>query len=215
MKLYYHPLSSYSQKVLIALYEKGVKCTTEIVNMMDPAAKAAYAKIHPLAKIPLLIRDDGWLIPESSIIVEFLDQHTPKPRLIPEEPDKARQARLLDRMIDLYCTDPSATIFLDTLKPVSQSDPAVVVQARARLDVMYDFLAKQLEGKTWLMGETFTMADCAAAPTLNYLQKLHPFAQRASIVAYLERLTARPSFARVLSEARPHMEAFMRGHSLG
>jgi glutathione S-transferase len=215
MKLYHHPLSPYAQKVLIALYEKDVKFSSEIVNMMDPVAKAAYAKVYPLAKVPLIIRDDGWLIPESSIIVEFLDQHAPKPRLIPEEPDKARQVRFLDRMMDLYCTESSATIFMNGLKPGDRRNPEAVTQAHSRLDVMYDFLAKRLEGKTWLFGESFTMADCAAAPALNYLQRMHPFTDRAPMVAYLARLTARPSFARVLAEARPHLEAFMRGHSVG
>lgn len=210
MKLYFHPLSTYSQKVLIAAYEKDVRFTPEIVNMMDPAAKAVYTKVYPLAKVPLLIRDDGWMIPESSIIIEFLDQHAPKPRLIPAEPDKARQVRFLDRMMDFYVNEPCGAIFFDALKPVDKRNAEAVAQARGRLDVMYDFLEKQLEGKTWLFGETFTMADCAAAPALNYLKQIHPFTSRPRILDYMKRLVSRPSFARVLTEAQPHLEAFMK-----
>ena len=101
MKLYFHPLSTYSQKTLIAFHEKGVPFEPQIVNLMDPAGRAEYEKLYPLGKIPSLVRDDGWFIPESTIIVEYLEGYFPDqgPRLIPTERDAARQARFLDRML--------------------------------------------------------------------------------------------------------------------
>lgn len=59
MKLYYHPLSTYSQKTLMALYEKEVPFEREIVNLRDPRQRTAYRRLYPLGKIPLLVRDDG------------------------------------------------------------------------------------------------------------------------------------------------------------
>lgn len=209
MKLYYHPLSTYAQKTLIAFHEKGVSFQPEIVELMNPEAKAAYEKIYPMGKVPLLILDDGWMIPESSIIIEYLDTHFSSGScLIPENKEDARRVRFLDRMADLYLNDQCAKIFLDSLKPENQKDSQGVLKARSTLDKIYVYFDKDLQGKTWLYGENFTMADCAAAPALGYLQMMHPFTQYTNMVRYFSRLRERPSYARVLQEAAPYMARF-------
>lgn len=213
MKLYYHPVSTYAQKAMIAFYEKNAAFTPEIVQMMDPKAKAEYKKIYPMGKIPLLVLDDGWMIPESSIIIEYLDEnHLGGAKLIPEDKNQARQVRFWDRMCDQYLNVPCSAMFVETvMKPAHERNHAAVEDAKARLDVMYEALAKQLSGRTWIFGENFTMADCSAAPALFYLNGLHPFGRHAQIASYLDRLTARPSFAKVLQEAAPYLEAFQKG----
>src|SRR5262245_40342691 len=106
MKLYYHPLSTYSQKTVMAFHEKEVSFTPEIINVFDPTAHAAYRAVNPLGKVPMLVLDDDWKIPESSIIIEYLDTHfSTGTRLIPEDKDLARQTRFRDRMADLYIND--------------------------------------------------------------------------------------------------------------
>jgi glutathione S-transferase len=208
MHLYFHPLSTYSQKALIALYEKGIRFTPEIVRVSDPQARAAYKKMYPLGKIPLLVDADR-TIPESSILIEYLDQRVPcsagVPRLIPSDPDEARRVRFHDRMFDLYLNDPVVTLFFDGRKPAEKRDAEACTKARETIDVIYDYLENHLAKNTWAYGETFTMADCAAAPALGYLRMLHPFATRPRISAYFNRLTERPSFARVLDEAKPYL----------
>ena len=206
MKLYYFPLSTYSQKALTALYEKGGDFESEQVKLFDETERERYRKIYPLGRIPLLVLDDGHLIPESSIIVEYLDANLEGgPRLIPSAPDEARQTRFHDRMLDLYLNDSIASLLFQSWKPEEARDRELIERSRFRAGVMYDFLEHRLDGRTWLMGEDFTMADCAAGPALLYAGDLFPFAGRPAIAGYWERLSARPSYARVLEEADPYL----------
>jgi glutathione S-transferase len=205
MKFYFNPLSSYSQKALIAMYEKGFQFEPQIVNVFDPAGRAEYEKINLFCKVPMLVLNDGHKIPESSIIIEYVDTHSDKgPRLIPTDKDLGRQTRFFDRMGDLYVNDPMATIFFDGRKPEGEREPKRVAAAKATLDKSFAAMDKHLEKGPWIMGDQFTMADCAAAPALAYCQKLHPFDKYKNLTAYVNRLKERPSFARVLKEAAPH-----------
>jgi glutathione S-transferase len=206
MKLYFHPLSSYSQKVVIASYEKQVKLTPVIVDMLDPSAKAAYFAIAPIGKVPLLVLDDGHKIPESSIIIEYLDTHfTSGTELIPNDKDLARRTRFEDRLSDSYLMEPLLKIFTDRFRPEGQHDAFGVEQARATLDRVYPLFDEAFAKKTWAVGDAFTMADCAYAPALAYLHQVHPFAAHRNLAAYFGRLVERPSFARVLDEAKPYL----------
>lgn len=208
MKLYHHPVSSYSQKALVALYEKGISFTPAIVNMMDPATRAEFAKVSPTGKMPLLMLDDGRKIVEATIIVEHLDAHHPGSgtKLIPADIDAAIEARYLDRVFDLYVNDQLVKIFFDNMQPPDQRDAAVVASARAVLDRTYALLDERLSGRTWAAGDSFSLADCAAAPALSYARMIHPF-QHKNLVAYANRLAERPSCARVRDEAAPILAA--------
>lgn len=211
MKLHYFPLSTYSQKALIALHEKEIPFTAEIVDFLTPEGRAAYKQIYALGKVPLLVLDDGHLIPESSIIIEYLDTHFDTgPRLIPADKDLARQTRFVDRVLDLYVNDTFQTIFFDGRKPEAERSPSAVEQARGRMKVAYEFLNKHLE-KTgpWAMGDGFTMADCAAAPALAAARMVQPFDEHEHLTRYFGRLVERPTFARVLEEAKPYMARLM------
>ncbi len=149
MKLYYYPLSTYCQKVLIALYEKSVGFTPELVSLMNDTERDAYRKIYPLGKIPLLVLDDGHWVPESSIIVEYLDTHfTDGPKLIPDELDLSRQVRFKDRMYDLYLNDSVATLVFESWKPESERNQELIERSQFRIGVMYDFMEMNLEKQT-------------------------------------------------------------------
>ena len=201
MKLYYHPRSTYSQKVLLAFHEKGVPFTPEVIDPGSPEGKAVLAQVSPLGKIPVLVLDDGWKVPESSIIIEYLDTHFDGgARLIPEDRDLARQTRFHDRLADLYVTDPTFKLVLDASKPADQRDPAGVAAARARLDTMFAGLDQHLAKRSpWLMGDTFTMADCALIPALGYCRQVHPFERWKDLSAYANRAFERPSFLAITS----------------
>lgn len=209
MKLYYNPVSTYSQKALMGFYEKQVEFEPQVVNLGDAASKEKYRKIYPMGKVPLLMRDDGWLIPESTIILEFLDGNFSKgTKLIPDDKEKARQTRFFDRMCDLYIDDSIVTLFFEGLKPEGQRNQEAMEKARFRATTMYEFLDKHLEGKTWLMGDSFTMADCAAAPGLGYATQVFPFAQYKNLTSYWNRLSERPSYQKVMKEAAPVLAQF-------
>lgn len=213
LTLYYHPLSSYCQKALIALYENDTPFTPKLVNLQDPVERAALVKIWPVGKFPVLM-DGDWSVPESSIIIEYLDQKYPgKTRFIPSDPDAARQMRMRDRFFDLHVNDVMVKIVTDRLRPEGQHDPFGVEQARQRLGVALAMVNEAMASKTWAFGEEFSMADCAAAPALFYAARVAPAfaATYPNVAAYLDRLMKRPSFARCVREAEPYLNMFPKG----
>jgi glutathione S-transferase len=210
LTLYYHPLSSFCMKVLIALYENGTPFTPHLVDLMDESAAADFRKIWPIGKFPVL-RDDARkeTIPESSIIIEYLDRHYPgKTRLIPADAGRALHVRLQDRFYDLYVMEPMQKIVGDRLRPADRRDPLGVARAMERLAGVYDMIEQDMASGAWAAGKDFSMADCAAAPALFYADKVQPLARHAHTAAYLDRLMRRPSYARVLKEAEPYFKLF-------
>ncbi|WP_407166857.1 glutathione S-transferase family protein [Bradyrhizobium sp. ORS 111] len=211
LTLHYHPLSSFCWKALIALYENGVPFTPNLLNLGDPEQRAALLRISPIGRFPVLSDEArGETVPESTIIIEYLDRHYPAAtRLIPQDPDLALNTRLRDRVLDLYVHLPMQKVVGDRLRPADKKDPHGVAEARAQIRASYAMLNDQLAHGGWMMGDGFTLADCSAAPTLFYGNKVEPFADgHRHLAAYLERLTARPSFARVLREAEPYFGMF-------
>jgi glutathione S-transferase len=211
LELYFHPLSSFCQKVLVALYENDVPFEPHLVDLGNAAARAQLERIWPIARFPVL-RDTARdrTIPESSIIIEYLAQHHPgRTPLVPADADVARQTRLRDRFYDLYVNVPMQKIVGDRLRPADRHDPHGVEEARTLLRTALGMVEQDMATKTWAMGDAFTMADCAAAPALFYADLVLPFGDtHANAAAYLGRLRERPSFARALAEARPYLALF-------
>ena len=207
MKLYYSPISPYSQKVLIALDEKGVKFDREIVSLADPEKKAAYDKINRFGKVPFLVDESrDWRVPESSIIIEYVELHAPSStRLLPADADQARQARFHDRVFDLYLTEQALKIFFDGRRPDDKKDPMGVEQAQKRLDKTYALYDEYLAKRQWVLGDTFSLGDVAAAPALRVSKFMRPWDEHKNIAAYFARLTARPSVQRTFREVDEFM----------
>jgi glutathione S-transferase len=207
LTLYYHPLSSFSQKVVIALYETGTPFEPRTVDLFNELAE--YKKVWPIAKIPVL-RDDARdrTIPETSIIIEYLAQYYPgRTHLLPADPDQCRQMRLRDRFFDLYVNVPMQKVVTDRLRPEGKNDDYGVEEAKQLLRTSLGMVEEDMAGKTWAMGDAFTMADCAAAPALFYADKVMPFGEtHRNAAAYLKRLLERPSFARAIKEALPYFK---------
>jgi glutathione S-transferase len=209
LTLYYHPLSSFCWKALIALYENGTPFTPQMVDLSKEDERAALLKIWPIGKFPVLHDSaNDRIVPESTIIIEYLDTHYPgATRFLPEDADAARQTRLRDRFYDLYVHLPMQKIMGDRLRPANARDAYGVEEAKARIKSCYGMIDKEVGSRTWAMGETFGLADCAAAPALFYAGMVVPFgAGHNNLGAYFERLKARPSFARVLKEAEPYFD---------
>ncbi len=211
LTLHFHPLSSFCWKALIALYENDTPFTPNMVNLGDEAERAALLKLWPIGKFPVL-RDDArsQTVPESSIIIEYLDRYYPGPtRFIPAEADLAWQTRLSERFYDLYVHLSVQKMVDDRLRPEAQKDPRGVEEARARIKLCYGMIEHEMGIKTWAMGEAFSIADCAASPALFYADKVVPIGDaRPKLAAYLDRLMARSAFARVLKEAEPYFKLF-------
>ena len=211
LTLHLHPLSSYCHKVLVALYENATPFEPRMVDLQTPEPRARFLAMWPAGKIPVL-RDEGRnrTLPETSIIIEYLDQHYPGKRpLLPEDQDARLEARLWDRIFDLYVHSPMQAIVAEQLRPEHQRDPLNLAKAVQTLETAYGMIERQIADKTWAIGEDFTLADCAAAPALFYADIVVPFSKtHAKTAAYFERLLARPSFARTLVEARPYFQYY-------
>ena len=207
LKLYFHPLSSFCQKALVALYENDTPFEPLIVDLFDAKSSAALKAIWPIGKFPVL-RDEAndRTVPESSIIIEYLDQHYPgRTQLVPADAELARQMRLQDRFYDLYVNVPMQKVVTDKLRPSGKNDPHGVEAARALLHTACDMIEREMAAKTWAMGDAFSMADCAAAPALFYANMVTPLGDTyPSAAAYLGRLMDRPSYARAIKEAQPY-----------
>lgn len=210
--LYAHPFSSYCQKVLITLYENGTSFTYRQFGPDDPSAAEEWIGLWPLKRMPVLV-DRGRTVMESTAIIEYLALRYPGPvRLIPEDAEAALEARMMDRIFDNYVMTPMQKIVFDCIRAEADRDPFGVRQAREMLDTSYRWLDAALAGKTWAAGDAFTLADCAAAPSLFYADWVHEIpAAFATLKDYRARLLARPSFARCVDEARPHRKLFPPG----
>lgn len=209
LTLHYHPLSSCCWKLLIALAENGSPFEARIVNLGDPAERAAHAALWPTAKIPLLVDDDR-VVPETSLQIEHLDHHHPgRQRLLPEGFDAQLNARLWDRLFDLYVMTPMQRYIGEQLRPEAERDARDQAAYADALTQAYDLIESRLGAGPWAVGEQFSMADCAAAPALFYATLVQPFSARHErLNAYFERLLARPSVWQTLVQARPWFQYY-------
>ncbi|KAF7962164.1 glutathione S-transferase [Cupriavidus sp. UYMU48A] len=212
MLLYAHPFSSYCQKVLIALYENGIPFEWRMLSSEHADALAEHAALWPLKRMPVLV-DAGRTMVESSIIIEYLDTYHRGPvRWIPPGADEALEVRMMDRFFDNYVMTPMQRIVFDYIRAPEARDPAGVADARQLLDRSYRWLDRTMASREWAAAGAFSLADCAAAPSLFYADWVHPIDPALTHVwAYRSRLLARPSFARAVDEARPYRKLFPPG----
>ena len=210
MKLYYHPLSTYSQKVMIAFNEKGLSYEPCLVTLMTPEGRTAYEQVNPLGKIPFLKPSEDWQVPESTSIVEYLEDKFPNtPRLIPAAGgDAARQVRFLDRMADFYYNEPVVELLFQQ-RGFRAKDEDKAARARKYIALTYPHWDKRLASQPWMCGERFSLADCSAIPAMFYAQMVAPFDAFPNVVAYWRRAQQRPSYAKVKAEFDPIWSGMM------
>jgi glutathione S-transferase len=207
LTLYYHPLSSFCQKVLVALYENDTAFDRRIVNLADEKDRAELLAVSPLGKFPV-IRDHARRrdLAETTIIIEYLDHSCPGERpLIPREWGDALHVRLWDRFFDNYVQVPMQQIVSDRMRGAKGD----VTKERATLETAYGMIDTQMADKIWIAGQDFSMADCAAAPALFYAGTVQSFPPSLTrLTAYFDRLMARASVRRVMAEAKPYFQFY-------
>jgi glutathione S-transferase len=210
LELFYHPFSSYSWKVLIPLYEAGTKFEPKVVD--NPTTAAEWQQLWPIAKFPVLV-DGERMLPEASIIIEYLDMHYPAAApMLPADPAERLEVRLLDRFFDNYVHTPTQAKVRDRMREPGRRDSQGIEEAGAMLDKSYDWLDQRMAGREWAVGDGFTLADCAAAPALFYADWMHPIDEGfRNVAAYRARLLARPSVKRSVDDARPSRVLFPGG----
>ncbi len=210
LTLYAHPFSSYSQKVLMALWENDTPFAYR--HMEDPGAPEELAKLWPIRKFPVLV-DDGRAIVETSIIIEHLDlHHRGEVRLLPDDPDQALEVRLLDRFFDLHVMSAMQVAVNESLRKSPDRMEEAKACAAELLETSYGWLERRLDGRAWAAGNRFSLADCAAAPALFYADWVHVIGDDfPRLRAYRTQLLARPSFARAVEEGRKYRHYFPLG----
>lgn len=206
LKLYHHPFASFCQKALIAFYEKEVAFEAAFIDLGNPDHREQLRSVWPMMKFPVL-KDEasGRIYPESSVIIEFLDFYSEAgPRLVPDDREQALRVRIWDRFFDSFVAMNVTKIVVDRLRPEGRTDPEGVAQAEGAIRQAYDVIEAEIGDCDWIAGDAFSLADCAAAPALFYAGVVAPQDQHPKLRAYRDRLEARPSFRRVLEEARPY-----------
>jgi glutathione S-transferase len=211
LELYAHPFASYCWKALIALYENDTPFTYRSVDQAFPENVAAFAGLWPIGKFPLLV-DEGRPVMESSIIIEHLQRHYPGPTTFLPEGEAALEVRMLDRIFDNYVMNNMTRVVVDAIRPPERRDPIEVEEAKAALHKAYAWIEAWIADRHWASGDNFTLADCAAAPSLFYADWVEPIPETcAELRAYRAQLLARPSVTRVVEEARPYRHYFPLG----
>ena len=211
LTLYSHPYSSYCQKVLTALWERDIPFTYR--HLEEPGAGEELVALWPIGKFPVLV-DDGTTVIETSVIIEHLDlYHGDAARMVPADPKAALEVRFLDRFFDQYVmTAMQGPVFEALRGENADRKDELMDKARTALDTAYAWLEVRLAGRTWAAGDTFSMADCAAGPSLFYADWVHPIGEAfPNVRAYRARLLARPSFARAVEEGRKYRHYFPLG----
>ena len=210
LELYVHPFSSYSWKALIPLFADGTPFEYHKV-FEDPDASARLAELWPFAKFPVLV-DDGQVIPESTCIIEHLQAHYPTHNVWIPDGEQGRRVRFLDRFFDLYVQGNMQPAVNHALRPEGQGDAYGAEKGRQSLQIAYDWLEANLPEDGWAAGDSFTLADCAAAPALFYADWVEEIGEeRPKLKAYRARLRAHPEVSRAVEEARPYRPYFPLG----
>lgn len=210
LTLYAHPFSSYSQKVQIALWENETPFAAKLVGE-EPGVAEEHRALWPFGKFPTLVDGDR-TVAETTIIIEYLALHHPGPAaLLPADPAEALEVRFLDRVFDNYVMTPVQHAVVAVMKGGARD--AAIAEAAPALETAYAWLEAHLAGRTWAAGEAFTLADCAAAPSLFYADWVHPIddSRFPALRAYRTRLLARPSVARAVEGGRPYRHYFPLG----
>jgi glutathione S-transferase len=211
LQLFAHPFSSYCQKVLIALWADGTAFEYRMLDQEHPDNFAELKRRWPFGKFPLLV-DDGRTVVETTCIIDYLQAHHPGTNTWIPDGDLGLRVRFLDRFFDIYVMENMTKAGIDILRPEGSRDPYGAQQARDNLHMAYDWLEANLGDGPWAAGEAFTLADCAAAPSLFYadwVEEIGP--QRPTLAAYRARLLAHPIVARAVDEGRPYRPYFPLG----
>lgn len=209
LKLYAHPFSSYCQKAITAFYEKDVAFEQVLLDGGEPVA-GEFAALWPIGKFPLLT-DGERLVFEATSIIEYLDVEFPATPLIPAGPHTAFEVRMWDRFFDNYINYPQQRLVYAAIGR-EPDDGESGARWKAQLETAYALLDERLADREWVASETFSLADCGAAPALLYADWTHAIPkEHAHLWAYRDRLLARPSYGRALDEARPYRHYFPLG----
>jgi len=199
LRVYYHPLSTYSQRVRIALLEKNIPAELVEVDLLGRAQlRPEYLAKNPYGRVPA-IDEDGWVLYESTAILEYLEATRPSPPLVPSDPRGRARVAMHMKLCDLEFSGPARTILLPKrFLPKEQWKLEPMEKARAKIEKHLAILEPEIRGKKYLAGDQFTLADVCYAPFLQFLPTVE-VTPGPAVQSWAGRVVERPS----VRETRP------------
>lgn len=196
MKLYHFPPSTNSLKVRIALLEKGLEFESVVIDLTKKEQKdPEYLKIHPFGQVPAL-DDDGFIVYDSTVINEYLEDEYPHPPLLPAHSEDRARARLMEDYRDNRVNSHFVTLIHEHRKPEEERDAALIREAHGNIGAAFAVLERQLQGREYLAG-SFSLADIAFMPDVGLLERfdvpLDP--DFTNVAAWIQRLRTRSSYS--------------------
>jgi glutathione S-transferase len=193
LKLYYHPLSTFSRRIRIALGEKQIPHELSLVDMAARKHREQpYLSLNPYGRVPTL-DDGGFVLFESTAILNYLEATQPTPPLVPAD---VRGRALVDmhvKLCDLQFTRYAGTIiFPKRFLPKDKWNTVAIAEAKAEIEKHFAILSQHLAARTYLVAEQFSLADVCYIPFLEFLP-LMEITPPSAVAAWSERLLARPS----------------------
>ncbi len=193
LKLHYHPFSTYSRRVTMAMIEKQIPYESVIVDMAAREHRApSYLALNPYGRVPTLV-DGDFVLYESTAILNYLEATYPSPALLPADTRGRAQADAAMKLCDLQMSRQTGTIiFPKRFMPKERWDLAAIGQAKTEIEKHLAIVEAQLGAREFLVGDRYTLADLCYTPFLQFLPLMEISAPPA-VAAWSERLLSRPS----------------------
>jgi glutathione S-transferase len=193
LKLHYHPFSTFSRRVRIACIEKGIKVELVEVDMVARAHRSpAYLAMNPYGRVPTL-EEDGFVLYESTAILEYLEATHPAPPLVPADTRGRALVAMHMKLCDIQLARQTGTIiFPKRFLPKDRWDEAAMAQAKKEIDKHLEILETQLKGRQYLVGDRYSLVEVCYTPFVEFFGLMEITAPPA-VAAWTARMLERPS----------------------
>ncbi|MFI5396859.1 MAG: glutathione S-transferase family protein [Candidatus Binatia bacterium] len=198
-KLYYHPFSTFARRVRIALIEKNIPAELVEVDMVARAHRApAYLALNPYGRVPTL-EEDGFVLYESTAILDYLEATHPTPPLVPADPRGRASVAMHMKLCDLQLARQTGTIiFPKRFLPKDRWNEEAMAQAKKEIEKHLEVLENQLKGREYLVADRYSLVEVCYTPFVEFFS-LVEVAPPAAVAAWTARMLERPS----AKETRP------------
>ena len=193
LKIHHHPFSTYSRRVRIALLEKNIPAELVEVDMMSRAHRSpGYLALNPYGRVPTL-EEDGFVLYESTAILEYLEATHPTPPLVPADTRGRATVAMHMKLCDLQLARQTGTIiFPKRFLPKERWDEAAMAQAKKEIEKHLDILETQLKGRQYMVGDRYSLVEVCYTPFVEFLP-LMEITPPPAVGSWVQRMLDRPS----------------------
>lgn len=207
-RLFHVPLSPFCRKVRLVLAEKKIE--VELVEEHYWKQEPEFLRRNPAGKVPVLRMDNGKVLTESQAIVEYLEETTPTPQLMPHDPEERFEVRRICAWFDdKFHNEVTRNLLYERVnkKLMKQGYPeSKNVKAGAKaIKYHLDYMAWLLDQRRWLAGDALTLADFAAAAHISALDYISDvdWNRSENVKNWYAKIKSRPAFRGILADQVP------------